>query len=373
MNGKRAIEYIEKLCEEKGISYLDVRLYKGYEEVFSYGKANGEQPTGKERLYLFSATKPMTVVCAMRLIEEGKMSLDDTVESYLPAYKDAFLLDKNGNAALTKNKMTIRHLLTMSGGLSYDVQTKPVQELLQKTDGKPTTEQAVSTFIKTPLSFEPGERFQYSLCHDVLAAVIEKVSGIRFSVYMNEIIFQPLGMTDSGFHTESKGIYDMYDCDENGKIWQIEPYNRLVLGENYDSGGAGVISNVDDYAKFAVALANGGVAENGVRLLKEKTLEEVRSTAHADMQVENAFTCVQGGEYAYGLGVRVRTKDTPWGLQKGEYGWDGAAGTYLMIDPRNKIAVVVGMHLLSWPYLFRGEQLKIVQKLYEDLREEGAL
>ena len=94
MKGRKAIEYIEKLCAEKGLAYLDVRLYKGYEELFSYGVANGEQPTGKERLYLFSATKPMTVVCAMRLIEEGKLSLDDTVESYLPAYKDAFCLIK---------------------------------------------------------------------------------------------------------------------------------------------------------------------------------------------------------------------------------------------------------------------------------------
>ncbi|MBQ8342865.1 MAG: beta-lactamase family protein [Clostridia bacterium] len=371
MNGQKTKEYIEKLCREKGLPYLDVRLYKGYEELFSYGVANGNQPTGKERLYLFSATKPMTVVCAMRLIEEGRLALDDLVESYLPAYKDAFLTDEKGNAVPTKNKMTVRHLLTMSGGLSYDVQTKPVQELMQKTGGKPTTEEGVNAFIKTPLSFEPGQRFQYSLCHDVLAAVIEKASGKRFSQYMDEIIFQPLGMADSGFHTESKGMYDMYDCDTDGNIWQIEPYNRLILGDNYDSGGAGVISNVDDYAKFAVALANGGAAENGARLLQEKTLEEMRSTAHADMQVENAFTCVQGGEYAYGLGVRVRINDTPWGLKKGEYGWDGAAGTYLMIDPHKKIAVVVGMHLLCWPYVFRGEQLNIVQCLYEDMKAEN--
>ena len=373
MNGRKTVAYIEKLCQEKGLPYLDVRLYKGYENLFSYGKANGKAVTGKERLFLFSATKPMTVACTMRLVEEGKLSLDDTVEKYLPAYKDAFVLDENGNAVPTKNKMTVRHLLTMSAGFTYDVQTQPVQELLQKTDGKPSTLDAVNAFIKTPLSFEPGTRFQYSLCHDVLAAVMEKVSGKRFSAYMDEVIFQPLGMQDSGFHIENKGMYDMYDCDESGKIWQIEPCNRLVLGENYDSGGAGAISNMEDYAKFAVTLANGGVAKNGYRLLQERTLENVRSTAHAEMQVENAFTCVQGDEYVYGLGVRVRKKDTPWGLKAGEYGWDGAAGTYLMIDAHNKIAVVVGMHLLSWPYVFRGEQLKLVQYLYEDLAEEGLL
>ena len=371
MNGKKTIAYIEKLCKEKGLSYLDVRLYKGYEELFSYGKANGGKPTGEEQLYLFSATKPMTVVCAMRLVEEGKLSLDDEVEKFLPAYKDTFLLDENGDRVSTKNRMTIRHLLTMSGGLSYNLQTEPVQELLRKTGGKPTTAETVSAFAQEPLSFEPGARFQYSLCHDVLAAVIEKVSGKRFSAYMDEVIFGPLGMTDSGFHIEDKGVYDMYDCDEKGNVWKIQSHNRLILGENYDSGGAGVIANINDYAKFAVTLANGGVTENGYRLLEEKTLEEIRSTAHAELQVENAFTCVQGDEYVYGLGVRVRKQDTSWGLKKGEYGWDGAAGTYLLVDPHKKIAVVIGMHLLSWPYVFRGEHLQLVQCLYEDMRKEN--
>lgn len=373
MNGKNAVAYIDKLCKEKCLPYVDVRLYKGNEELFSYGVAKNGKPTGNERLFLFSATKPMTVACAMRLVEEGKLSLDDAVEKYLPAYADTFLEDEKGNRVPTKTKMTVRHLLTMSGGLSYNVQTKAVQDMLRETGGKPDTVTAVSAFVKEPLLFEPGTRFEYSLCHDVLAAVIEKVSGKRFSAYMDEVIFQPLGMTESGFHTEHKGMYDMYDCDLGGKIWQIEPYNRLILGENYDSGGAGAISCVNDYAKFAMALANGGVTVDGYRLLQEETLKNIRSTAHAEMQVENSFTCVQGGEYAYGLGVRVRQKDTSWGLTKGEYGWDGAAGAYLMVDPTNKIAVVVGMHLLCWPYVFRGEQLQIIKRLYEDMREEGLL
>ena len=199
MNGQKTKEYIEKLCREKGLPYLDVRLYKGYEELFSYGVANGKLPTGKERLYLFSATKPMTVVCAMRLIEEGRLALDDLVESYLPAYKDAFLTDEKGNAVPTKNKMTVRHLLTMSGGLSYDVQTKPVQELMQKTGGKPTTEEGVNAFIKTPLSFEPGQRFQYSLCHDVLAAVIERRAANVFLSIWTRLFFSRSAWRIAGF------------------------------------------------------------------------------------------------------------------------------------------------------------------------------
>jgi CubicO group peptidase (beta-lactamase class C family) len=370
MQGKRTVDYVQKLCAEKGLPYLDVRMYKGYEEIFAYGLANEETPTGRERLHLYSATKPMTVVCAMRLVEEGKLCLDDLVEKYLPAYANAFLLNENGEPTPTKMRMTVRHLLTMSGGLTYNVTTKPIQELLQKTNGKADTEAMVSAFVETPLLFEPGERFEYSLCHDVLAAVVEKASGKRFSAYMQELIFDPLGMSDSGFHREKEGMYDKYDCNERGEIRQVPPVNSLVFGENYDSGGAGVISTVDDYVKFAVALANGGVGGNGSRLLQEDTLKRI-TTQCSDMGIDNTFTCIQGSEYAYGLGVRVRKQDTPWGLDSGEFGWDGAAGTYLMVDPKKKISVVIGMHLLSWPYVFVGEHLQIVKCLYEDLLDEG--
>ena len=370
MQGKRTVEYVKKLCAEKGLPYLDVRMYKGYEQVFSYGLANGETPTGREKLFLYSATKPMTVVCAMRLVEEGKLALDDLVESYLPAYENTFLLNEKGEQTPTKSRMTVRHLLTMSGGLTYNVKTQPIQEILQKTNGKADTAAVVSAFVETPLLFEPGERFEYSLCHDVLAAVVEKASGKRFADYMQEVIFQPLGMSESGFHRENEGMYDKYECNDLGEIWRIPPVNSLVFGEDYDSGGGGAISTVDDYVKFAVALANGGVGANGERILQGNTLERIR-TQCSSMGVNNTFTCIQGEEYAYGLGVRVRKKDTTWGLACGEFGWDGAAGTYLMIDPKKKIAVVIGMHLLSWPYVFVGEHLQLVKRLYEDLQEEG--
>lgn len=373
MNGKRTVDYVNKLNGEKGIPYIDVRLYKNYQEVFSYGVSDAGEVTGKERLFFFSATKPLTVVCAMRLVEEGKLALDDLVEKYLPAYANTYLEGEDGKFVPTKKKMTVRHLFTMSGGLSYNLQTSPIREAVRKTNGKADTLAAVSAFVETPLLFEPGERFEYSLCHDALAAVVEKVSGKRFSDFMAEVVFKPLEMTDSGFHLEEKGMYDMYDCDETGKIWQMKPYNRLILGENYDSGGAGVISNVKDYAKFAVALANGGIGENGYRLLKAETLAKITAAEHAEMQVKNTFTCVQGADYGYGLGVRVRMRDTEWGLSKGEFGWDGAAGTYLMVDPVRNISVVIGMHIMSWPHVFNGEHLKIVECLYKDLQAAGVL
>lgn len=373
MNGKNTKLYTEKLIADKGIPYLDICMSKGEKILFRHFASKDRKATGRERLFLFSCSKPLTVIGAMRLIEEGKLGLDDEVEKYLPAFANAFTLDERGNRLPVKTKMTVRHLFTMSGGLSYNTQTEEICKVKAQTDGKGTTEEFVNAFARTPLLFDPGERFEYSLCHDVLAAVAEKAAGKRFSQYMQEAVFSPLGMQDTGFHTESAGMADMYFCQPSGDIKQMEPQNGLVLGENYDSGGAGVIGTVDDYVKFAQALACDGVANNGYRLIGAETLKAVRTPQHTAMSVKNSFTCIQGEDYAYGLGMRTRKKETEWGLPVGEFGWDGAAGTYLMVDPERKISVVIGMHLMEWPHVFVGEHLQLVKCLYEDMRAEGLL
>ena len=367
MNGQKTKKYMEYLRNEKGIPYLDVRLCKGNEELFRSGYSGTENVTGNERVYMYSATKPMTVVCAMRLIEEGKLSLDDYVETYLPAYADTFLM-KDGVATPTQNKMTVRHLFTMSGGLSYNVSTQPIKDAIEATGGKADTVEVV----KTPLLFEPGTLFSYSLCHDVLAAVVEKVSGKRFAEYMQEIIFDPLQMHSSDFHCPIDKIHKKYRCSEEGNLTPMEPQNHLTFGDNYDSGGAGVVSTVDDYMKFVVAMTNDGVGENGYRLLKKESIALLCNTDHEAAYQRNDFDCIHGREdYAYGLGLRVRKNTTKWGLPKGEFGWDGAAGTYMMSDPTNKISVVIGLHILSWQNIFKGDHMKLVQCLYEDMQEEG--
>ena len=124
---------------------------------------------------------------------------------------------------------------------------------------------------------------------------------------------------------------------------------------------------------FADLLACGGESKNGYRLLKRETVELLRQETIASLGVDNSFTCVQGDDYGYGLGVRVRKRATDWGLPVGEFGWDGAAGTYIMADPINKISIVIGMHLRGWPNVFKGEHLRLVQCVYEDMKEEGIL
>lgn len=368
MNGMRTKEYIRKVVKEKGIPYFDICVSKGGDTVLRY--FCGEGITGKELLYMWSMSKPLTAACAMKLAEEGKLALEDPVEKYLPAYAEAFLTDEKGARIPVQNKMTVRHLLTMSGGLDYDGNKLPIKAL--KKRGNADTLEFVNAFVRSPLCFEPGERFQYGFCHDVLGAVIEVASGKRFSEYMQEALFAPLGMENSGFHLEkTREVTGQYSVFSDGKIYRTEQENHLVFGDNYDSGGAGVISCVDDYAKFAKMLASGGVGEDGKRILKKSTLEQIRSAQCAEISVQNSFTCIQGQDYGYGLGMRTRTVAAEWGLPVGEFGWDGAAASYLMVDPVNRISVVIGMNLLNWPPVFEGEHLRIVEQVYADMREEG--
>lgn len=113
----------------------------------------------------------------------------------------------------------------------------------------------------------------------------------------------------------------------------------------YESGGAGLVFTVEDYIRFADALACGGISANGYQVVKEETLQKLVSKQFKTISVNNGFTCVQGEDYGYGLGGRVRGKTTEWGLNKGEFGWDGAAGAYVMVDPEKKVSVFIGMHL----------------------------
>ncbi len=359
--------YIDKLVNEKNIPYIDVAVVKDGFPIFRHLAGDGrENLNGKEKLCIYSATKPLTVVCVMRLIEEGKLFLNDKVSKYLPEYENAFIIDSEGKRKKPKEDMTILHLLTMTAGFSYDYEKYNIRKTVERNGGDASTREIVSCLVETPLDFSPGEDRKYSLCHDVLVAIIEVVSGRKFSQYMEEIIFKPLGMKNTSFHS-FEGLSSQYQCDDSGKIVKREPDLWMKFSPSYESGGAGLVSTVDDYINFATYLSQGGT-HNEYTLVKKESIEEIKKERLKDFSLESKFTCVQGDEYGYGLGVRVRSEKTEWGLPLGEFGWDGAAGTYLLVDMENKISVVIGMHLINWPLVFKGEHLKIVEQIYRDMK-----
>ena len=255
---------IQAICSCAGVPYIDVLCCKGDQQVFRY--TLGDSITGKECLQMYSCSKPITALAAMILVEKGKLSLDDEVEKYLPEIKEAFLLNDLGEKISPKNKMTVRHLLTMTAGFTYDLKTRSVRQIIEKNK-RAKLREFIEAFVASPLSFEPGERFQYSLCHDVLAAVIEAASGLRFSTFIQKHIFDPLGMKNSFFDNRSQPFLEMYEANADGKIFLTDHTNPLIPTVEYESGGAGLTSTVEDYSKFARMLANGGVAASGKRII----------------------------------------------------------------------------------------------------------
>ena len=353
--------FIEKIKDELGIPYIDVICCQEYREVFRYASAEKNV-----KLRMFSCSKVITAVSALRLIERGELSLADRVCEYLPEVKNAFILNDKNEYVIVGEQMTVYHLFTMTAGFTYNLKTAPVLNLANKSKGKATLREFIAKFVETPLSFIPGERFQYSLCHDVLAAVVEVVTRKSFSQYIREEIFEPLGMKNSTFANNEHQLTELYLASESGEISKMENQNSLLPTNAYESGGAGLISTVDDYIHFANALSCEGIAENGYQVLKKETLKLFTEEQFKSISIEKGFSCVQGDDYGYGLGVRVRTAETEWGLAKGEFGWDGAAGSYVMIDPSRKIAIFIGMHIKKWPVMFSGKHLEIVERIYKE-------
>lgn len=354
---------IEKICAQTGIPYIDVLCHREGKQIFRY--IYGENATGKEQLQMYSCSKPVTAIAAMILIERGQLSIGDKVEKYLPEIKNAFLLDGSGKKISPKNKMTIYHLLTMTAGFTYDIATPPILEVV-KNNKEAKLRDFIRAFVSSPLSFEPGTSFLYSLCYDVLAAVIEVASGMQFSAFVQKNIFEPLKMTHSFFDNRALPFLQMYEADAKGNIHLSSGKNSLLPTAAYESGGAGLVSTVEDYSLFARMLANEGANAAGERIVSSDCLKQMASEQIGEMSLNNQFTCIQGDDYGYGFGVRVRKNRTNWGLSKGEFGWDGAAGSYLMVDPVHKISIVIGMHVMSWPYIFTGKHLEIVRLIYEN-------
>ena len=357
-------KFIEQLRKETGLTYIDVICKEKHKTIFRY--LSGDGVTGKEQLYMYSCSKVITAVAALRLVEAGKISLEDKVCQYLPEIEKAFILEENGEKRTVGQAMTIRHLFTMTAGFTYNLKTEPIIKLANESNGKAVLRDFIPKFVETPLSFFPGERFQYSLCHDVLAAVIEVVTGKRFSVYVKEAIFEPLGMCNSYFDNSEQGVFDVYAASPTGEIHLDENGKLLLPTKAYESGGAGLSSTVEDYSLFAEALACGGTGKNGYQVIKKETVALLCSKQLDGLSLNNAFTCIQGDDYDYGLGVRIRNKDTAWGLEKGEFGWDGAAGSYVMVDPKREVSVFIGMHVLDWPTIFMEKHLQIVEQLYKE-------
>lgn len=354
MDFERLTNYLDSLLE-RGIPSVDCIVYHDHEMIYRHmnGKvdANKEQAiNGNEAYLMFSMTKVQTMAAMMQLIEQGKVSLEDEVSKYLPAYSN-LMVEEEGKTVPLTTPLKIKHLLSMQSGLDYDLNRPGIQRVLKEKGNMATTRELVDSFIETPLKFVPGSRFLYSLSHDVAAAIIEVVSGKRFSQYLKEYIWEPLEMTNTYFakpmNDHISNLAAQHICDENGNVKLMEASCVYQLSDNYESGGAGLVSCTQDYAVFADAIACGGVGKNGKRILKAETIELMKQNLLGEQSLKDIETSMGRVGYGYGCGVQVlldpdKINST---APAGVFGWDGAAGSCITMDTVSKYSVVYIQHV----------------------------
>lgn len=357
--------WINGLVQQLELPYLDIQVFQEYAPRYRYLT---DPKAENAFLQMYSMSKAATVVAAMGLVESGKLSLTDRIEKFFPAFRDTVY--RSGEEILPNPvPMTVKHLLTMTSGMSYDVRTPQILAVTKEKGQQAVLADYVDAFAQTPLSFPCGRAFQYSLSHDLLAAVVEKVTGMPFAEYVEKTIFAPLEMESATFRNVTEGMFPMYECDSAKQVYPAPVENELLFSEGYTSGGAGMNCTLADYSKLVMALANGGVAHNGHRLLRPETVRAIAEPLLCHEFVREDFFW-QGQDYGYGLGVRVRLRDTQWGLRKGEFGWDGAAGSFWLVDPERKVSIVMGMNILAWENRYMGIHLQLVEQLYRELFAE---
>lgn len=378
MDFTKVTRYMDSLVTEIGIPSVDMIVCRDHEQLYRHmaGHRDVERSrplTGNETYNLYSATKVITTCAVMQLIEQEKMNLDDPVSKYLPAYANLSVKDGDG-VRPARRVMTIRHLMSMQSGLNYNADTPEIRKLMTEKKHMVTTRELIDAKAADALEFEPGTNFLYSLSHDVLAAVIEAVSGMRFSEYLNKNIFAPLHMDTIGFSLKDQD-WDR-QCAQyvfNAEAKKIEPMGAHDLSYKftplYESGGAGLISDVKDYSIFVDAMACNGISKDGTRILSPEMIQ-LWSANQLGPESRRTFDGWNRKGYSYGLGVRTRVNNSIGGRGSiGEFGWDGAACAYAVIDPHTHLSIFFAMHVRNFVYGYDVIHPTLRDLVYEALEE----
>ncbi|BBF45443.1 beta-lactamase class C and other penicillin binding proteins [Lachnospiraceae bacterium KM106-2] len=330
---------------------------------------------------IYSMSKPITAVAAMILYERGQLDLFEPVKKYIPSVGHLKVIDENG-VHEAKNEMLVHHLLNMTSGIVYpgeeDLPAKEMakkqQELLkQVADGKKLDTFSICNALgDCPVAFEPGTQWRYGASADLLAAIVEVISGMKYSEFLKKEIFEPLGMVDTGFTIPKEKIdrfATFYNClDEEGHLREVDAEDRQWLGitdptkePNIESGGGGLYSTLQDYFKFARMLLGKGSFE-GKQILGRKTVEFMsENQILPELMKYLEWDALRG----FGYGNLMRTKLSNAKAESngsvGEFGWDGLAGTYFSIVPDEEMVILyMQQHKHGADYSVRRKMRQII-------------
>lgn len=332
-----------------------------YHKAYGFSDTENKKPMKKDDIFrIASQTKAITSLAVMMLFEEGKFLLDDPISDYIPEFKNPKILkslnwsDTTYATQPATGEITIRQLLTHTSGLDYaNIGSQEFSAIYAKAGipsgiGNHNMELAdkMKALAALPLKHNPGENFTYGLNCDVLGYLVEVLSGMSFDQFLKVKIFQPLGMTDTYFYLPKEKhnrLVTLYEANGKGIGKVNHPIFDNVnpeypkLDGKYYSGGAGLSSSIEDYAKFLQLFLNKG-EYNGVRLLSRKTVELMLTN-----QVQPPIN------YPFGLGFGLETEQNDYKsiYSLGSFSWGGAFDTQYWADPKENLVGLIYLNLYN--------------------------
>ena len=335
-------------------------LHKGREIYYhEYGYADKEKGVPMKRdtiIRLYSMSKPITAVAVMILVERGELDLRDPISKYIKEFKYQKVWTKEGLLPSNREN-TIWDLLNMTSGIPYpDPTHEPgimmgnvLKELIERREHGEwvDTLDYAKAIATVPLCFQPGERWMYGFSADILGAIVEVVSRMKFGEFLRKELFEPLEMKDTEFFVpngKKHRFAQNYRFDENECV--LRPFSGSHLGEYFDedvafeSGGAGLTSTIDDYSHFATMLLHKGVYK-GKQIIGKKTVEFMtQNRLTKEQRITYIWDSVKG--YGYGCLMRVLLDqgEAATNAPLGEFGWDGWTGNYVTIAPNDELIIL---------------------------------
>jgi CubicO group peptidase (beta-lactamase class C family) len=329
-------------------------------ESFGVRDIDSKRPMTSDTIFrLYSMSKAVTSVAAMMLVDDGRMSLDDPLSKFIPAFADVKVAvekrDESGNPLLLAEPparpITIKDLLRHTSGLTYgfygDSQLRKLYASSGLFDGDIDNALFAERIAKRPLAEQPGTLWDYGHSTDVLGRVVEVVSGTTLFQFEKERLLDPLRMTETAFYVADEA--------KRTRVAQPLPADRFegpvaglgdpILPHRWESGGAGMVGTIGDYARFAQMLLNGGILD-GRRYLKPETVALMtRDHIGPETRIARDHFFFPGEASGFGLGFAVRisvpAKAPSWPI--GEYRWDGVGGTFFFIDPQDDMFAILMM------------------------------
>ncbi|QDU10721.1 serine hydrolase domain-containing protein [Gimesia aquarii] len=350
---------VNELIAKKRLAGASVMVARNGQVCFfeTYGKMDVERDKEMQKdtiFRIYSMSKAITTAAVMQLIEQRKISPDDPIGKYIPELKAMTVFTEEGIRP-AKNPITVAQLMTHTAGLVYGAAGE-YGKLVKKEDAinrDNTLQEMTQKMGQTPLMYEPGTDWVYGTSIDVLGRLIEVVSRQPFDKYLQDNIFTPLDMSDTGFFVpKEKRARFSANYKPGGELIDDPATSRYLKKPNLLSGGGGLVGTISDYMKFLIALRNGGQL-NGKRILKPETVK-LMTQNHVPKEVgwiKFGKSVRDGVGFGYGFSVCVEPSQFDSARKVDDYGWGGAASTHYWSSPKDDLIVVTMEQTMPFSFL----------------------